>query len=374
MITHETEIHPVATMFPMMSDAELAELADDIRENGLREAIWTYDGKVVDGRNRLKACQIAGVEPKFREWKGDGSLVKFIVSLNSHRRHLSPGQRAAVAVEIEKHLAVEIAEEKRAKCSDAGRSGGRPSLSGSNQEKGSRTNARTLSDDSAPRLAGKEAAEEAGVSPRLVASAKQIAKTSPEVFEKVKSGQQTIPEAKRELGLTPPKPTGKCRVNGELVDDPPDIAKRRAAGKIPANVVPVIDDPDEKTSFADIQEEYVERAAIQDDLSDEDWIKTLPLSRQLQGKPLEIFKDHAVLWRTIDPYRRAFADGIAPFIKKPRKRIGLVYRLNAFIGIDHPKRWRICPPLTEGGCGGAGDIPVIGGDCPKCWSAGFLLK
>ena len=42
----------------------------------------------------------AGVEPKFQEWNGKGSLVAFVVSLNLHRRHLNESQRALVAARI----------------------------------------------------------------------------------------------------------------------------------------------------------------------------------------------------------------------------------------------------------------------------------
>jgi hypothetical protein len=377
MITHETEIHPVAMMFPEMSDGELAELANDIKENGLIEPIWTHADKVIDGRNRLAACQIAGVEPTFREWKGNGSLVGFVMSLNLHRRHLTASQKATLAVEIKPMLAAEIAAEKAKKCSEAGKSGGRGNRKpdSSADEKGSATKCETVSSpEKANRDARKEAAKATGTNHKYVTQAEQIAAKSPETFDQVKRGDKTIGEATRELGLTPPKPTGKCRVNGELVDDPPDIAERRAAGKIPKNAVVEIYQSGDPTSLADIQEEYAERAAIQDDLSDEDWLETLPLASQLHGKPLAIFKDHAVLWRSIEPYRKAFASGIAPLIKKPRKRIGYVYRVNAFIGINHPKNWRICPSTQDGGCAGTGETPVFGGECPKCWSAGFLIR
>jgi hypothetical protein len=43
--------------------------ADDIRQNGLVEPVALLDGLVLDGRNRLRACEIAGVEPRFVEWR-----------------------------------------------------------------------------------------------------------------------------------------------------------------------------------------------------------------------------------------------------------------------------------------------------------------
>jgi len=91
------EFHAIADIFPMMSAAEFAGLRDDIEANGLREAIWVYEDKILDGRNRFNACQELGIKPRYRTWKGDGEPLDFVVSLNLHRRHLSESQRGMVA-------------------------------------------------------------------------------------------------------------------------------------------------------------------------------------------------------------------------------------------------------------------------------------
>jgi hypothetical protein len=98
----EREFHPVADIFPMMSDRELTDLTDDIREHGLREPIWLHrDGRIVDGRNRYLACREVGAKPETRTFSGDDAdLVEFVVSLNLHRRHLNESQRAMVAARI----------------------------------------------------------------------------------------------------------------------------------------------------------------------------------------------------------------------------------------------------------------------------------
>ena len=92
--------HEVANIFPMLNESELRELAEDIGKYGLREPIWLYEDKIIDGRNRYRACVLAGIEPEFREWDGKGSLIAFVVSLNLKRRHLDESQRAMVAGRI----------------------------------------------------------------------------------------------------------------------------------------------------------------------------------------------------------------------------------------------------------------------------------
>jgi N6-adenosine-specific RNA methylase IME4 len=98
----EIEFHPVADIFPMMSDREFDDLVTDIAEHGLREPVWLHrDGRVVDGRNRYRACIKAGVTPSFRTYEGaDSRLVAFVVSLNLHRRHLTESQRGLIAARI----------------------------------------------------------------------------------------------------------------------------------------------------------------------------------------------------------------------------------------------------------------------------------
>jgi hypothetical protein len=58
--------HPAADRFPLLAGDDLAELAEDIRANGLLEPIWLWNEVdvclwLLDGRNRVAACKIAGV-------------------------------------------------------------------------------------------------------------------------------------------------------------------------------------------------------------------------------------------------------------------------------------------------------------------------
>jgi hypothetical protein len=93
------EVHPAAQIFPLMGQKELESLAEDIKANGLRQSVvLTADGKLLDGRNRLAACKLAGVEPTTVSSNGDDP-VALVVSLNVKRRSMTAGQRAVSAAE-----------------------------------------------------------------------------------------------------------------------------------------------------------------------------------------------------------------------------------------------------------------------------------
>jgi N6-adenosine-specific RNA methylase IME4 len=94
------EFHEVANIFPMMSDAELQELANDIKTHGLLEPIITWQEKILDGRNRYIACNLADVQPDFAEWKDGSDPVAFVISKNLKRRHLDESQRAMVGARL----------------------------------------------------------------------------------------------------------------------------------------------------------------------------------------------------------------------------------------------------------------------------------
>jgi ParB-like chromosome segregation protein Spo0J len=159
----------------MLGKEELGELADDIMQNGLRQPIVLYQGQILDGRNRYQACELAGIEPDCTEYEGDDPLG-YVLSLNLHRRHLTASQRAALAAEIAN---LDL---------------------GANQHTEGRKNYRPSTQA--------EAAEKLDVSDKYVREAKKIQRESPEHFDKVKSGEISLQQAKRELQPEPATSTG----------------------------------------------------------------------------------------------------------------------------------------------------------------------
>src|SRR5690606_7009545 len=123
--------HPAAELFPMLPADELSELVDDIRAHGLLEPVWLYQDPdrgtvLLDGRNRALACQKAGVEIRTRVYTGDDP-IGFSIAQNLKRRHLTTGQKAAVAhaalplfeEEARRRMAAAAAEEQRRRAAEA---------------------------------------------------------------------------------------------------------------------------------------------------------------------------------------------------------------------------------------------------------------
>jgi hypothetical protein len=94
--------HPLADIFPLIEGDELDQLVSSIREShGPREPIILYEDKILDGRNRARACEALGIEPSYRLLRQcDGDPLTFVVDKNLHRRHLDDRQRASVAAKI----------------------------------------------------------------------------------------------------------------------------------------------------------------------------------------------------------------------------------------------------------------------------------
>lgn len=93
----ELKIHPAAELFPPMTEAEFLGLKEDMREHGQRESIVVWQGQLIDGRHRMRACRELGIEPEIAELMDETDPWQYVVSHNLHRRHLTTAQRSMVA-------------------------------------------------------------------------------------------------------------------------------------------------------------------------------------------------------------------------------------------------------------------------------------
>lgn len=99
-------IHPAALIPPPMSAEDYAALKGDIAANGLLHPIRTIDGLIIDGRHRFQVCMELGLEPSFEEYDGPLSPLAYVIA-NTKHRHMSPAQKAEMALGIEEYEAAE---------------------------------------------------------------------------------------------------------------------------------------------------------------------------------------------------------------------------------------------------------------------------
>lgn len=97
--TEDYPIHPAATIFPEMTRDEYEELKKDISENGQREPITIWNGKLIDG-STFRACRELGRSVQAAELDWDQDPWSYVVSYNLHRRHMTTSERAAVAAKL----------------------------------------------------------------------------------------------------------------------------------------------------------------------------------------------------------------------------------------------------------------------------------
>jgi N6-adenosine-specific RNA methylase IME4 len=174
------EAHKFADIFPMIEGQAFEELKKDIKEQGLQQTIILYEDKILDGRNRYKACKELGIEPQFDTYKGDKPL-EFVISLNLKRRHLNEGQKAVISLDI---LPMFQEEAKKRLTLSMGRGiKGTPLME---EVKG-------------------ESAEQVGkilgVGKSYIYEAKKLKETRPDLLEVIRRGEKTLSEVKSDLKI-----------------------------------------------------------------------------------------------------------------------------------------------------------------------------
>jgi hypothetical protein len=200
-------VHPVAALFPMMAEDELADLAEDINTNGLVHPIvmgvWKDEHDepqygIIDGRNRHAACAVAGVEPITTDFTGDDP-VAFIISSNISRRHMSTGQIAMT-------LALAARKENRAEPR---------SLGGRGKRGGNR-----------------ELARKAGIDNKRISEALLVIKYAEEMVEEVMANTCTLDSAYQ--AALRRREAKQWREDGmaKLRSSAPDLAHRVERGEL----------------------------------------------------------------------------------------------------------------------------------------------
>jgi 16S rRNA G966 N2-methylase RsmD len=89
--------------FPEMLPDDYKRLKGDIADNGYDESypIWFYEGRVLDGWNRERACTELGIEPVYAEFTGTATEAIEFVMRSNKRRNLSSSQWSCIAAEAD---------------------------------------------------------------------------------------------------------------------------------------------------------------------------------------------------------------------------------------------------------------------------------
>ena len=166
-------ISPVyQNLVPSVSEEEYKSLKQSIKDSGLwLPIIVNPQGMILDGHTRFKICQELGITPKHaeRNFENEWLEKKFVIESNLRRRQLNDYQKSELGIPLEE-INSQIA---KAKMSEGGKT-------------------KVLSHEK-PFHAGKETAQEIGVSATTFERAKKIIKISPEdIKEKLRNGATTI--------------------------------------------------------------------------------------------------------------------------------------------------------------------------------------
>lgn len=177
--------HPF-NIFPEAKPEDYARLRDDIRESGYdpKQPVVLYNGDVLDGWNRTKACEELGITPPTRIFDGtDSDAIAFVMRTNK-RRNLNSGQWATIAVEAEDIMGAIKAKN------------GRPKETGQKIVRLTEHETKTAT----------KAAELFNTNRTYVSQAAKIKQAAPEVFERVKAGNMTMQDAARVVRAIPTDP------------------------------------------------------------------------------------------------------------------------------------------------------------------------
>jgi site-specific DNA-methyltransferase (adenine-specific) len=169
-LDHGLTYHAASLLFPMMDENELQVLAEDIKESGQNQPVVLHGKVVLDGKNILAACKLAGVQPRFAQWEGTGSPTVWIVSQNLNRRHLSSSQRAVIALKLLPIFKSEARDRQHHL-------------------------AKSFAEPTAKGKASKNAADLVKSNSRYIEAAKAIERDAPELIETIRNGTLNIPEA-----------------------------------------------------------------------------------------------------------------------------------------------------------------------------------
>lgn len=180
-------------IFPDASKEDFDLLVCDISKNGydLDFPIILYQGAILDGWNRWRACQQVGEKPATKEFTGsDTDAINYTLRTNK-RRNLTSSQWATIAVDAEEIMAAiaeEVELERRKKQSET------------------QSMIEPMAEQIPPqakyeRESATKTATIFNTNGNYIKAAKRLKATNPEAFKAVQSGEKTITQVKKEIKI-----------------------------------------------------------------------------------------------------------------------------------------------------------------------------
>ena len=186
------EPHPLSQFMPVKSDSEYEALKESIADNGLQTPLTRFDGQILDGRHRLRACRELGIFVAVLDFVGsDDDALVYALSANQYHHEISKTQQATTAVRLLPDVSEMVKQgrlEKVRAAWERKRDGG-----------------------CLPLMANNPGPADAPVSARVIVAAMmqgsngyvgdaiRIQREAPELFEQMHAGQVSIKEALRQL-------------------------------------------------------------------------------------------------------------------------------------------------------------------------------
>jgi N6-adenosine-specific RNA methylase IME4 len=186
-------------IFPEMQEEDFELLKGDIKANGFDESmpIHIYEGEILDGWNRFRACKELGVTPTKQTFTGtDEEALDFVMRTNK-RRNLNKSQWGCIAAESESLIEAireKVETERRKKMADA-----KIGNNNASKEKQKVQLIEPVDSKDNSRLTSQKVATAHNTNRTYVSEAKRLKAEQPEKFEQVKRGEKTITEVKREI-------------------------------------------------------------------------------------------------------------------------------------------------------------------------------
>ena len=183
-------------IFPAMLEDDYKRLYNDIKNNGYdtKYPVYIYQGGIIDGWHRYKVCNELGIEPVYIEFQGgEIDAINFVIRTNN-RRNLTSSQWAAIAVDAEEIIKIIEEDTERVRREKQGET-----QTGMKYKQQNLFNNKLLHRKKDPNINAvhTKVAELFTTNRTYIDNARNIKEKSPDIFERVKSGEKTITEVKK---------------------------------------------------------------------------------------------------------------------------------------------------------------------------------